>query len=88
VLVSSWRLDISLEHVVANQRRLATEDPARTSLADWADFVIHHRQYFAHDDLHFTDEAMPLRTAIVWGAVRAAELRAAATPVPRLPQRG
>ena len=88
VLVSSWRLDISLESVVANQRRLATEDPARTSVADWADFVTHHRRYFAHDSLHFTDEAMPIRTAIVWASVRSAQLRAAAAPLSRVTGRG
>ena len=88
VLVSSWRLDVSLEHVVANQRRLATQEPATTSVADWADFVSSHRQYFADDHLHFTDEAMPIRTGIVWAAVRAAELRAAASPARRLPWRG
>jgi hypothetical protein len=88
VLVSSWRLDISLEHVVANQRRLASQDPEATSVADWADFVSSHRQYFAHDDLHFTDAAMPIRTGIVWAAVRAAELRDAAARARRVRGRG
>ena len=88
VLVSSWRLDVSLENVVANQRRLAAENPGSTSVADWADFVVHHGQYFASDQLHFTDDAMPIRTGIVWAAARAAQLRAAADGARRLPRRG
>lgn len=80
VLVSSWRTDLSLAHVVANQRRLVAAHPATTSIADWADFVVNHPQYMAADRHHYTDEAMPIRTAIVWAAVRAAEARIGAAP--------
>ncbi len=79
VLVSSWRTDLSLEHVVANQRRLVAEHPATTSIADWADFVVSHPQYMAADRHHYTDEAMPIRTGIVWAGVRAAEARIGAS---------
>lgn len=75
VLVSSWRTDISLQYVIDNQRRLVREHPATTSIADWADFVVNHPQYMASDRVHFTDDAMPIRTGIVWAGVRAAEAR-------------
>lgn len=75
VFVSSWRLDKSLEHVVANQRRMAAEDPLFVSVADWADYVAHHPGLFADDHVHFRDEALPIRNGIVWTAVRAAQLR-------------
>lgn len=75
VLVSSWRADHSIEHVVANQRRLVAAQPATTSIADWADFVINHPRYMAADRLHYTNDAMPIRTGMVWAGVRAAEAR-------------
>ncbi len=84
VLVSSWRTDLSLEHVVANQRRLVNEYPLTTSIADWADFAANHPQYLAADRVHFSDDAMPIRNGIVWAAVRAAEARIGGRGVPRV----
>lgn len=78
VLVTNWRLDKPLGHVVDNHRRLAVEDPATTSVADWADYAAQHRAVFLADRVHFTDEALLVRTGIVWAGARSALLRAAA----------
>ena len=76
VLVTCWRLDVSLEHVVGNQRGMAADDPASTSVADWAAFVAKRPELFASDRVHFTDEALIARTGIVRTAVRSARLSA------------